>query len=159
MNHSFLLVNSNLTLNGDLVGLKTCCFKTFQHIYHRHQLGLENAIELSSIFPFSSSSSLFHLQHHHFAQTVCILNNEGCNIFCNLTNQVFKILEIIDFFVVQWLFFLKQPVHEEWRSSKKRILQTGLSTSQAMLNQSFLQALGLHVPHVIQDRCQPLCMC
>ena len=28
------------------------------------------------------------LQRHHFAQTMCILNSEGCNIFKNLTGKV-----------------------------------------------------------------------
>lgn len=38
------------------------------------------------------------LQRHHFAQTMCILNSEGCNIFKNLTGKV-------RFLCVAWVLF------------------------------------------------------
>ena len=42
----------------------------------------------------TTHSSSFSMQRHHFAQTVCILNSQGCNIFENIPHALYR--EVLD---------------------------------------------------------------
>ena len=54
-------------------------------------------------------------QRHHFAQTVCILNSEGCNIFKNLTAKV-------------WCFYLHFELMQSCVGPSAFTLLTNIST-------------------------------
>ena len=45
------------------------------------------AMSSSLFLPLPSMPTHLPTQRHHFAQTVCILNSEGCNIFENLSHK------------------------------------------------------------------------
>ncbi|EDO38644.1 predicted protein, partial [Nematostella vectensis] len=65
--------------------------------------GTNNAFQVSSNSTlaalYSSEGSV--MERHHFAQTVCILNSSGCNIFKNLTESEFeKVLDLIRYIIL-----------------------------------------------------------
>ncbi|XP_078368961.1 cGMP-dependent 3',5'-cyclic phosphodiesterase-like [Oculina patagonica] len=59
--------------------------------------GTTNSFQVSSgstlAALYSSKGSV--LERHHFAQTMCILNSEGCNIFKNLTGKDFEEVTVL----------------------------------------------------------------
>ncbi|XP_074620831.1 cGMP-dependent 3',5'-cyclic phosphodiesterase-like isoform X2 [Acropora palmata] len=71
----------------ELLALFVACL--CHDIDHR---GTTNSFQVSSgstlAALYSSKGSV--LERHHFAQTMCILNSEGCNIFKNLTGKDYK---------------------------------------------------------------------
>lgn len=78
---------SNQLRDIELLALFVACL--CHDIDHR---GTTNSFQVSSgstlAALYSSKGSV--LERHHFAQTMCILNSEGCNIFKNLTGKDYE---------------------------------------------------------------------
>lgn len=78
---------SNRLRDVEMLALFVACL--CHDIDHR---GTTNSFQVSSgstlAALYSSKGSV--LERHHFAQTMCVLNSEGCNIFKNLTGKDFE---------------------------------------------------------------------
>lgn len=78
---------SNRFRDVEMLALFVACL--CHDIDHR---GTTNSFQVSSgstlAALYSSKGSV--LERHHFAQTMCVLNSEGCNIFKNLTGKDFE---------------------------------------------------------------------
>ncbi len=61
---------------------------------------------------------LFVLQRHHFAQTMCILNTEGCNIFEHLSSQDYtRCLDLLQEII---LGKVKQQQHQQQQQQQQQ---------------------------------------
>lgn len=72
---------------------------------------------------FTQVSLFFHVhQRHHLAQSMCILNTEGSNIFENLTSKVFTLSYKITYnpvtFSSWFLLFCFKPFEQRFEISK-----------------------------------------
>jgi len=86
----YLIINNTNILNNNMIseleglGLLVACL--CHDVDHR---GTNNSFQISSnsvlAALYSSEGSV--MERHHFAQSMCILNTEGCNILENLTKQ------------------------------------------------------------------------
>ncbi|CAI8043686.1 cGMP-dependent 3',5'-cyclic phosphodiesterase, partial [Geodia barretti] len=79
----------NLSFLTDLEVLALFFSCLCHDIDHR---GTNNSFQISSKSVLASlySSEGSVMERHHFSQTLCVLNSEGCNIFANLGTEEYK---------------------------------------------------------------------
>uniref|UniRef100_A0A1I8IRH7 Phosphodiesterase n=1 Tax=Macrostomum lignano TaxID=282301 RepID=A0A1I8IRH7_9PLAT len=96
--HFTYLCLKNLRLDKCLTPLEYFSFLVASLCHDIDHRGTNNSFENSSGSALSGlySSEGSVLERHHFSQTVCILNREGCNVFENLSEKEYSaVLDII----------------------------------------------------------------
>ncbi|PAA84003.1 hypothetical protein BOX15_Mlig033223g1 [Macrostomum lignano] len=96
--HFTYLCLKNLRLENYLTPLEYFSFLVASLCHDIDHRGTNNSFENSSGSALSGlySSEGSVLERHHFSQTVCILNREGCNVFENLSEKEYSaVLDII----------------------------------------------------------------
>lgn len=88
-----LIKNLKLITEGYMTYLQAFVFLVSCLCHDIDHRGTNNAFQKTSetvlASLYSSESSV--MERHHFAQTMCIINTEGCNIFENLNSQEYRI--------------------------------------------------------------------
>ncbi|KAK3699911.1 hypothetical protein QZH41_016577, partial [Actinostola sp. cb2023] len=96
--HYCYLLYKNTDMEARLTDLERLALFVACLCHDLDHRGTNNAFQVSSNSTlaalYSSEGSV--MERHHFAQTVCILNSSGCNIFKNLSESNFeKVLDLI----------------------------------------------------------------
>jgi len=91
MHHAYALIN-NLNLRSVFTEVDIIALLTAAVCHDLDHRGTNNSFQTSSRSVladlYSSEGSV--LERHHLAQTMCILNSAGCNIFENMSHSEFK---------------------------------------------------------------------
>ncbi|KAK2585797.1 hypothetical protein KPH14_010402 [Odynerus spinipes] len=81
-----LITEGYMTYLQAFVFLVSCLCHDIDHRGTNNSFQTTSETVLASLY--SSESSV--MERHHFAQTMCILNTEGCNIFANFNSQEYR---------------------------------------------------------------------